>query len=446
MQKNLFLYFFRHIFGAKIDLGCMAKGNFILGQVTGSVGDITFWRTGGEQLSRSRNRRPANPRTTPQLLSRVYLKTASLAYSVLAYNFGNQTFQGATIGAENQRRFLSRNIQNLRTRVENGEEGDMNFAGKNTVNAPLNRYVVSEGSLTDPLAVIESNGVELQHPIAASGSIPTYAEVCAGLGLPAGAQLTFVTIGKTNDGLMGAVYRSRIILSPSDGDMSTPFIVGGNINKPNIKNEYSTVTAAVTFSSDLLRFALLGNMMAVACVASYNENGNWRYSTSQLWFNPTVYPGVLTLADAVESWRTTAESSEYTRQANESATGTAVTKARYRFSSKGDGPDEYDSSSGDLSTVGGDENELICLYPKNEIQLKIRGVNLNVNDVSIDGVPSGVHVLKRYEDVQAGNYNTVVVVDINQLSFNQVFPSTYPLHLTISYGEDLHWEFNLIEP
>lgn len=424
----------------------MAKGNFILGQVTGSVGDITFWRTGGEQLSRSRNRRPANPRTTPQLVSRVYLKTASLAYSVLAYNFGNQTFQGATIGAENQRRFLSRNIKNLRTRVENGEEGDMNFAGKFTVNAPLNRYVVSEGSLTDPLAVIESNAVELQHPIAAAGSIPTYAEVCAGLGLPAGAQLTFVTIGQTNDGIMGAVYRSRIILSPSDGDMNTPFIVGGNINKPNTKNEYSTVTAAVTFSSDLLRFAMLGNMMAVACVASYNENGNWRYSTSQLWFNPTVYPGVLTLSAAVESWRTTEESSEYTRQANESDTGTAITKAEYHFRSAGDNAGEYDSSHGVLSTVGGDENELICLYPKNEIQVIVRGVNLNVNDISIDGDTSGVQVEKKYQDVQPGNYNTIVVVMVNPLNNNTVFPSTYPLHLTISYGEDLHWEFNLIEP
>lgn len=440
----MFLYFFCHIFGAKIDLGCMAKGNFILGQVTGSVGDITFWRTGGEQLSRSRNRRPANPRTTPQLVSRVYLKTASLAYSVLAYNFGNQTFQGATIGAENQRRFLSRNIQNLRTRVENGEEGDMNFAGKNTVNAPLNRYVVSEGSLTDPLAIIESNAVELQHPIAAAGSIPTYAEVCAGLGLPAGAQLTFVTIGQSNDGLMGAVYRSRIILSPSDGDMSSPFIVDGNINKPNIKNEYSTVTAAVTFSSDLLRFALVGSMMAVACVASYNENGNWRYSTSQLWFNPTVYPGVLTLADAVESWRTTAESSEYTRQANESETGVSITHASYRARQKGDAADDYSSVVGGLAPAGGDEIQIPCDFARNELTVNIHGTNLNVNDVVVTGVPDGIEIIKQYSNVSPGSPNTSVYVMINPLGNRQTFPASYPAIITVSYGDGIVWSFELL--
>lgn len=423
----------------------MAKGNFILGQVTGSVGDIVFWRTGGEQLSRSRNRRPANPRTTNQLVSRILLKNASLAYSMLSYNLGNQTFQGAKIGAENQRRFLSANINMLRTRLDNGEAADMNFAQRSTTTAPLNRYVVSEGNLTDPLAVITGTNIELQHTISAAGSVPTYAEVCAGLGLPAGSQLTFVTIAETNTGMLGAVYRSRIILSPADGDMSKPFISAGNINDPNPKNEYSTITAAVTFSTGKLNFPIYGNMMAVACVASSEEGGTWRYSSSQLWFNSLVYTGVLSLEDAIQSWRTDTTSTEYTRQAGLEMEGKSITAASYVFLSKGTEEGDLYEQTNILSTTSGDDVELPCDFAWNRLRVDIEGNNLDPNDIVVTGVPENIVVQKNFVNYNPDVPYKKVTTHINFAPFGNEWPTAQETEVHVKYGSLVDYEFHLIK-
>ena len=49
----------------------MAKGNMLQGQSRGSLGDIVFYVRSGEQTARVRNRKPANPRTTAQMMQRV---------------------------------------------------------------------------------------------------------------------------------------------------------------------------------------------------------------------------------------------------------------------------------------------------------------------------------------------------------------------------------------
>lgn len=46
------------------------KGNLFLGYGRGSVGDVVFSRTGGQQVGRARNRRPNNPRSKAQMAQR----------------------------------------------------------------------------------------------------------------------------------------------------------------------------------------------------------------------------------------------------------------------------------------------------------------------------------------------------------------------------------------
>lgn len=46
------------------------KGNLFLGYGRGSVGDVVFARTGGQQVGRARNRRPNNPRSVSQVSQR----------------------------------------------------------------------------------------------------------------------------------------------------------------------------------------------------------------------------------------------------------------------------------------------------------------------------------------------------------------------------------------
>ena len=72
----------------------MAKGNIILGYLRGSIGDITFFRAKGQQLSRSRNRAPANPRTVAQMDLRANMACAVKFYTQVGTNFFKYAFEG----------------------------------------------------------------------------------------------------------------------------------------------------------------------------------------------------------------------------------------------------------------------------------------------------------------------------------------------------------------
>lgn len=51
----------------------MSKGNMLLGQARGKVGDLVFYVRNGSQQTRPRNRQPANPQTRRQMAQRVKL-------------------------------------------------------------------------------------------------------------------------------------------------------------------------------------------------------------------------------------------------------------------------------------------------------------------------------------------------------------------------------------
>lgn len=72
----------------------MAKGNIILGYLRGSIGDITFFRANGQQLSRARNRAPANPRTVGQMDQRAKMACAVKFFSQVGANFFKYAFEG----------------------------------------------------------------------------------------------------------------------------------------------------------------------------------------------------------------------------------------------------------------------------------------------------------------------------------------------------------------
>ena len=134
----------------------MAKGNMFLGYARGKVGDVVFSRVNGEQVSRPRNRHPRNPRTNKQLIQRAIMATVMSAYSAGREIF-DHSFQGYSVGAGCQRRFLSLNAQALRTQMaidfENAtpEEALAKVTAPKIQTAIPNQYVVSEGSLTQNL-------------------------------------------------------------------------------------------------------------------------------------------------------------------------------------------------------------------------------------------------------------------------------------------------------
>lgn len=333
----------------------MSKGNLFLGFGRGKVGDVVFTRVAGEQVARARNRSPKNPQTPIQLLQRVCLKTASLGYSMLQ-DICNHSFQGRQEGTECQSRFATLNVAklraNLQTIIDSGDPEeilygqDSNYSSKSSTQAEFMPYVVSEGTLQS----LESDVYAGEPVLLAHGPISikteqnvTYQDIVDALGLQVGDQLTFLmcTIDdQHNDSPSVSQFNgfdyARVILEPSDGDMSSPFLSGFNINKPNVRNEGEvkfsfvgdemTNTARIGFTSNIgsVSAGMVNSFAACAVIASRMAGGVWLRSTQSLvlrsytagetgaltWDHGTDY-----LGDAVSSYMTSQSSSLYLNQA-----------------------------------------------------------------------------------------------------------------------------------
>lgn len=84
----------------------MAKGNPLLGTLRRSIGDVTFFRRNGEQISRARIRQIANPRTDAQTIRRLAFSSASKTAQQLR-GIVDHSFQGIKYGQPSVNHFVS---------------------------------------------------------------------------------------------------------------------------------------------------------------------------------------------------------------------------------------------------------------------------------------------------------------------------------------------------
>lgn len=336
----------------------MSKGNLFLGFGRGKLGDVVFTRTNGEQVARARNRSPRNPQTPLQLLQRVVMKTSSTAFSLMQA-IVDHSFAGYDGVTANQSQFVRRNIDLLRTKLSeeiNSGDDDVimtsskaNFAARATVGAEINPYVVSGGSITplfvewsDENSFFEARFTGTAIPL--SEASPSYAAVVAALGLQQGDQLTFIqmTCDDTEAGASGqfnGFYYARVILEPSDGDMTKAFLgTAGAINDPNPRNE-----GVVTISLDGrtaqtnyygLAWSIRGGgnwnagvanaVCASTVIASRYVGSVWQRSEQSLVLRPDTIGGTShlswdhqsdLLSDAILSYMSGESSSLYLNQA-----------------------------------------------------------------------------------------------------------------------------------
>lgn len=325
----------------------MAKGNLFLGMGRGSVGDVTFTRIDGEQVSRARNRKPRNPQTAYQLASRVFAKTVQQAYSLLQ-PICDHSFQGLGTGTPNQSRFMQRNVAWLRERNADALSAaspipllmsqQYNYANKETGSALINQFIVSEGSIpTMPVSFITGAGEEYQTVLVGLMSLPnsdpTYQELCDSLGVQAGDQLTFMflAVDDTKDSAeIVQLDYARVILMPSSGDMTAKFLNGANINLPNPKNTGTVNLSIRSSGSDngLIAYppanvmeSAEGNartLYGAAVIVSRLFNNTWQRSEQRI----VVRAGgahehdVNKLGAAILSYKSEASSSLYLNQAD----------------------------------------------------------------------------------------------------------------------------------
>ena len=128
-----------------------------MGMGRGSVGDVTFYRADGQQLSRARNRKPRNPKSNAQLIQRAISATIVQAYKAGSIIF-DHSFEGKSVPGGSQRAFLSTNMRKLREIILaqialSAEQTDASVVSPRAVYPVPNAYRISEGSLIQNLFV-----------------------------------------------------------------------------------------------------------------------------------------------------------------------------------------------------------------------------------------------------------------------------------------------------
>lgn len=317
----------------------MGKDNLLIGTARGKLGDIVFYRTGGEQRFRTRVR-PTNPRTNAQLIQRCVVSTVVKAYSdfITVCDHAFQNYEGKL---KNHQRYMRLNIMAFRPValaqvarwspiLWNYTLRNYNWASKDDVNTYVNPYILSEGDLpsVDIEGYNETGGTDNGLPyvrvqMGETYENTTYQQFCDKLGLNAGDQLTFVM--QRADSTTGAVTETaiaRIILMPSTGNMDDAMFTKGtgtalNINNPN-KENYGNISLVydafkLSFSVGLLG-ASAASIASSAIIVSRFENNMWRRSNSRMIVKD-AFQKLSLLPDAVASYLKSDTSSLYLNQA-----------------------------------------------------------------------------------------------------------------------------------
>lgn len=291
----------------------MSKGNLFMGNASGKLADVVLYRNAGAQVARLRVRNPKNPRSEQQLIQRVIQSTASKAYSVLQA-ICNHAFEGKQSRTANQSEFMRLNVARDRYRVNvapMGWRSLSNFNSRDLVEPLANNYIVASGSLPEM-----QFGFDMEEFTIGAGSglatTDTYQQVCAKLGLQRGDQITLLMVEVADNGAMSNLSAARIILEPSDGDMTSVFIGSdGAINKPNEKNQGNFTVAIV---DGALGIAPAKSGGAGTVIISRYADGKWLRSTARMHVETRI-DNPPTLGAAVDSWKTAVSSDKYLNQA-----------------------------------------------------------------------------------------------------------------------------------
>lgn len=276
----------------------MAKGNMLLGQARGKVGDIVFSRNNGQQVVRARAAVVANPQTEKQLFQRILMNTASQAYSKLKA-ITDHSFEGKKIGQECMAEFMRRNLNLLRYTLATSynQRGDLDGTPRcsalGTNNYAFNPYVISAGSLpvisVTPSAQLEDN---VSIKVKEDGNTLTYQEFASAFGLQRGDQITFCELFVNAQGVTIFDF-ARIILDPTSAEgealpMSTEMIANNAANMPSARNTGSF--AVLTVENGAIKFSIGGGISASTCVivSRQNSDGSWLRSNARL-FVPDLY-------------------------------------------------------------------------------------------------------------------------------------------------------------
>lgn len=311
----------------------MAKGNMLLGQSRGKVGDLVFYVQNGTQMTRSRRRVIHNPRTSGQQIQRMIQATIAYAYAGLK-TIVDHSFEGVQYGGKSMHYFMKRNMDALRAQVvnlSNGGDGNARFAIPNVRVLYPNEYIVSNGSLqpfVTPDAVRETErGSALRFPIEFEGfDTLTVGDFLQRFGLSAGDQLTFLilNVDKNNSDVVStvngesaksialAVRRWKLKDVIGENQLTSP-VANANIIDWSVTDEdlaFNVINGAtedskvlgVSIDTDIFRTSR--RTIGGCCIHSRKMGNVWQRSPQNMWvaWSEDLTPSGFSLSTAYNEW------------------------------------------------------------------------------------------------------------------------------------------------
>lgn len=289
----------------------MSKGNVLLGMARGAVGDIVFSRLKGQQVTRARNRQPANPRTSSQMYQRALFTDAVKFFTRGRRNLFQFAFENKKENESDYNAFMR----------ENAKRGVVisKAAFDNYGYPALGNFILSKGTLPPSNASLISTGMQIEKTIAATTTpaVATLGDISRvfidGVDYLDGDILTFVTIvvnDNTNvpsvDGVGGNTewVINQIQLDANSTQPLSDYGLTATSLEPQSGNAYVEV-------HQVIETLLQTSIAAGAVIHSRNTANGVRVSTEELALNSVATTAIeaarqRSYIDAVvESWRIT---------------------------------------------------------------------------------------------------------------------------------------------
>lgn len=135
----------------------MAKGNLMLGTSRGKIGDVVMYRANGQQMTRVRVRKVANPKTNAQSIQRLVLSSAAKAAQALSFVV-DHSFEGVQYGSKSTRYFRSEAMKELRAKFL----------------AALNYTEATGFNTFAPIVPLDANDAAIGEYLISKGSLPSF--------------------------------------------------------------------------------------------------------------------------------------------------------------------------------------------------------------------------------------------------------------------------------
>lgn len=289
----------------------MSKGNVLLGMARGAVGDIVFSRLKGQQVTRARNRQPANPRTSSQMYQRALFTDAVKFYTRGRRNLFQFAFENKKENESDYNAFMR----------ENAKRGVVisKAAFDNYGYPALGNFIMSKGTLPPMVSALTSTGMQTEKTIAATTTpaVATLGDISKvlidGVDVLDGDIITFVTIVVNNNTNVPSVdgeggdtqwVINQIQLNANSTQPLSDYGLTATALEPQSGNSYVEVHQTID--------TLLNTSIAAGVIIhSRNTANGVRVSTEELALNAAATNAIeaarqRSYIDAVvESWRIT---------------------------------------------------------------------------------------------------------------------------------------------